>query len=225
MASTCFTSAARHSWTRLANPAIYVIGLVPAVWTFHLALTDQLGADPLKILERSLGLWSLRFLVAGLAISPLRRFAGLNLLRHRRALGLLAFAYALLHVVVYAWLDQGLDLSAIWKDIVKRPYITVGLLAFLILIPLAATSNAVSIRRLGSLWHKLHRWVYLAAAAAALHFALLVKSLTAEPIIYAALVSGLLLVRLLPKGARVPRASSTTSPSKPASAPASTASA
>lgn len=201
MAATRFTLPARPAWARLANPAIYVFGLVPAVWTFHLALTDQLGADPVKVLERSLGLWSLRFLVAGLAISPLRRFTGFSLLRHRRALGLLAFVYAMLHVVVYAGLDQGLDVGAIWKDIVKRPYITVGLLAFVILIPLAATSNAASIRRLGSLWQKLHRWVYLAAAAAALHFALLVKSLTAEPIIYAALVAGLLLVRLLPKSA------------------------
>jgi sulfoxide reductase heme-binding subunit YedZ len=198
---TRFTLPAWPAWARLANPAIYVVGLVPAVWTFHLALTDQLGADPVKVLERSLGLWSLRFLVVGLAITPLRRLTGVSLLRHRRALGLLAFAYALLHVVVYAWFDQGLNLNAIWKDIVKRPYITVGLLAFLILVPLAATSNAASIRRLGSLWQKLHRWVYLAAAAAALHFALLVKSLTAEPVIYAALVAGLLLVRLLPKSA------------------------
>ncbi|MFA5949362.1 MAG: protein-methionine-sulfoxide reductase heme-binding subunit MsrQ [Hyphomicrobium sp.] len=183
----------------LAKPAVYIIGVVPAVWTFYLGITDQLGADPLKVLERSLGLWSLRFLVIGLAISPLRSFAGINLLRYRRAAGLLAFIYALLHVAVYVWPEQGLDLAAILKDIIKRPYITVGLLAFLILIPLAATSNAASIRKLGSAWQKLHRWVYLAAAAAALHFAMLVKTLTAEPLIYAALVSGLLLLRLMPK--------------------------
>ena len=183
----------------LINPAIYVFGFVPAVWTFYAAINDQLGADPLKVLERSLGLWALRFLIASLAISPLRRFAGVNLIRHRRALGLMAFFYALLHLTVYLWLDQGLDVGLIWKDIVKRPYITIGMLAFLILLPLAATSNAYSIRRLGAAWHKLHRWVYLAATAAALHFAMVVKSLTAEPIIYAALVAGLLLVRLLPK--------------------------
>lgn len=190
---------------RFTYPAVYVFGLLPAIWTFHLAVTDQLGADPLKVLERSLGLWSLRFLVAGLAISPLRRFANVNLIRYRRPMGLLAFAYAVLHVTVYAWMDQGLDFAAIWKDIVKRPYITVGLLAFLILVPLAVTSNNFSIRRLGPAWQRLHRWVYLAAAAAALHFAMLVKSLTAEPLLYAGLVCGLLAVRLLPKQARSER--------------------
>lgn len=188
-----------------AYPAVYLFGLLPAVWTFHLAVTDQLGADSLKVLERSLGLWSLRFLVVGLAISPLRRFANINLIRYRRPVGLLAFAYAVLHVTVYVWMDQGLDVAAIWKDIVKRPYITVGLLAFLILVPLAATSNNFSIRRLGPAWQRLHRWVYLAAAAAALHFAMLVKSLTAEPLIYAGLVCGLLAVRLLPKQVRPER--------------------
>lgn len=201
------SSPVLHRWI---NPALYMIGMVPAVWTFYLAVGDQLGADPLKVLERSLGLWSLRFLVAGLAISPLRRFAGINLLRHRREVGLLAFIYALLHVTVYVWLDQELDAAEIWKDIVKRPYITIGLLAFVILIPLAATSNAFSIKRLGAAWQKLHRWVYLAAAAAALHFALLVKSLTAEPLIYAALVMVLLGLRLVPKPARQPRRALTT---------------
>lgn len=185
-----------------ASPAVYLVGAVPAVWLFHLAFTGRLGADPLKTLEHDLGLWALRFLVAGLAISPLRFFAGINLFRYRRALGLLAFFYAVLHVVVYVGLDQRLDLVAIWNDIVKRPYITVGLLSFLILIPLAATSNAWSIRRIGPAWQRLHRWVYLAAAAAALHFALLVKSLTLEPLIYAALVTVLVVLRLLPRPRR-----------------------
>ena len=183
----------------LVNPAIYVFGFVPAAWTFYAAISDQLGADPLKVLERSLGLWALRFLIVSLAISPLRRFAGINLIRHRRALGLMAFFYALMHLTVYLWLDQGLDATLIWKDIVKRPYITIGMLAFLILLPLAATSSGYAIRRLGAAWQKLHRWVYLAATAAALHFALVVKTLTAEPIIYATIVAALLAVRLLPK--------------------------
>lgn len=182
-----------------ANPAIYIFGIVPAAWTFYAAISDQLGADPLKVLERSLGLWALRFLIVSLAISPARRFTGINLIRYRRAFGLMAFVYAVLHVIVYVWLDQGLNLAEIWKDIVKRPYITIGMIAFLILIPLAATSNAASIKRLGATWQKLHRWVYLAAAAAVLHFALLVKSLTFQPILYCALISALLLVRLVPK--------------------------
>ena len=175
---------------------LYALGLVPAVWTFYLAVSDQLGADPLKVLERALGLWALRFLVVGLAITPLRRFGGPNLIRYRRTIGVLAFLYALLHVVVYVVLDQGLDLTAILKDIWKRPYITVGLLAFLILIPLAVTSNATMIKRLGAAaWQKLHRWVYLAAAAAAVHFVMLVKTWQAEPLIYAAIVAALLITR------------------------------
>lgn len=181
----------------LTSPAVYLVGIAPAVWTFYLGATDQLGADPLNVLERSLGLWSLRFLILGLAITPLRRLANINLLRYRRALGLLAFAYAALHVLVYVWLDQSLDVSAILRDILKRPYITVGLLAFLILIPLAVTSNAASIKRLGPLWQKLHRWVYLAGAAGAVHFIMLVKAWPPEPLIYAAIVALLLLARLL----------------------------
>ena len=202
MAGAAATARGLSALRRWGSPALNVLGALPALWLFHLALGGRLGADPLKELEHALGLWSLRFLVAGLAVSPLRRLAGVNLLRYRLALGLLAFFYALLHVVVYVWLDHRLDLLAVWNDILKRPYITVGLLSFLILVPLAATSNGWSIRRLGAAWQKLHRWVYLAAAAAALHFALLVKSLTAEPLVYAALVTGLLALRLVPRQAR-----------------------
>lgn len=188
------------AWLGPGSWALYALGLSPAAWTFYLAVSDQLGADPLKTLERSLGLWALRFLVAGLAISPLRRLGGPNLIRYRRMLGLLAFFYALFHVTVYVLLDQQLDLGLIWKDIVKRPYITVGLVSFLILIPLAVTSNATMIKRLGSTaWQKLHRWVYLAAAAAALHFVMLVKAWPAEPFVYAAIVAALLFFRLADK--------------------------
>src|SRR6516165_10988182 len=119
--------------------AIYVVGMLPAVSTFYFGLMDQLGADPQKTLERTLGLWALRFLIACLAITPLRRLGGPNLVRYRRTLGLLAFYYAVLHLTVYLLLDQGLDFAAVWADIVKRPYITVGMLAFIVLSPLAAT--------------------------------------------------------------------------------------
>ncbi len=184
------------SWLGPGSWALYGLGLVPAAWTFYLAVSDQLGADPLKVLERSLGLWALRFLVFGLAITPLRRLGGPNLIRYRRTVGLLAFIYAAFHVTVYLWLDQGLDPGLIWKDIVKRPYITVGLFSFLILVPLAITSNATMIKRLGgAAWQRLHRWVYVAAAAAALHFIMLVKAWPAEPFVYAAIVATLLLFR------------------------------
>jgi len=177
--------------------AIYILGMVPAVWTFYLGLTDQLGADPQNTLERTLGLWALRFLIAALAVTPLRRLGGPSLIRYRRAIGLLGFYYACLHLTVYLVLDQGLDLAAIWADIVKRPYITVGMLAFTILVPLAATSNNAMIRRLGArAWQRLHKLVYVATAAAAIHFVMLVKSWwTPEPAIYATLVAALLLMR------------------------------
>jgi sulfoxide reductase heme-binding subunit YedZ len=200
-------TAARQALTRLrrillgADPvrrAIYILGMVPAAWTFYLGLTDQLGADPQNTLERTLGLWALRFLIVALAITPLRRLGGPSLIRYRRAIGLLGFYYAVLHLTVYLVLDQGLDLARIWADILKRPYITVGMLAFTLLVPLAVTSNNAMIRRLGARgWQRLHRLVYVATAAAALHFVMLVKSWwTVEPALYAGLVTVLLLIRL-----------------------------
>jgi methionine sulfoxide reductase heme-binding subunit len=192
--------------------SIYLIGLLPAVSTFYLGLIDQLGADPQKTLERTLGLWALRFLILTLAITPLRRLGLANLVRYRRAIGLIAFYYAALHVTVYTVLDQGLDFGAIWSDIVKRPFITVGMLAFTILLPLAITSNAPMIRRLGgAAWQRLHRLVYLAAAAAVLHFIMLVKSWSPELILYAVLIAALLAFRLI---ARRPRAGEARRPAR-----------
>jgi sulfoxide reductase heme-binding subunit YedZ len=177
--------------------AIYILGMQPAIWTFYAGLANQLGADPMRTLEQTLGLWALRFLIVALAITPLRRLGGPSLVRWRRAIGLLGFYYAALHLTVYLVLDQGLNLAAIWADIVKRPYITIGMLAFTMLVPLAITSNAPMIRRLGAgAWQRLHRLVYVATAAAAIHFLLLVKTWPGEPIIYAALIASLLLVRL-----------------------------
>jgi sulfoxide reductase heme-binding subunit YedZ len=177
--------------------AIYIFGMLPAVWYFHLGITDQLGADPQNVLERALGLWALRFLILALAITPLRRLGGPNLIRYRRAVGLLGFYYAALHLSVYLLLDQGLDFAAIWADIVKRPYITVGMLAFTMLVPLAVTSNTAMIRRLGgAAWQRLHRLVYVATAAAAVHFVMVVKAWPPEPLIYAGIVAVLLLFRL-----------------------------
>jgi sulfoxide reductase heme-binding subunit YedZ len=178
--------------------AVYLAGMVPAIWYFWLGLTDALGADPQKTLERMLGLWALRFLIVGLAISPLRQLGGPNLIRYRRAIGLLAFYYACLHLSVYMLLDQGLDWRAIWADIVKRPFITVGMLAFTLLVPLAVTSNNAMIKRLGAVaWNRLHRLVYIAIAAAALHFVMLVKSWTFELALYCVLIAGLLLFRFV----------------------------
>lgn len=177
--------------------AVYIIGFVPAVLLFYFGVTDQLGADPMRYLEQALGLWALRFLIATLAVTPLRQLFRINLLRYRRAIGLLAFYYAVLHLLTYLVLDQGLDWEAIWADIVKRPYITIGMATFLLLVPLAATSNNAAIRRMGGqAWARLHRLVYLAAIGAALHFVLVVKSWPPEPLVYAAIVAVLLVYRL-----------------------------
>ncbi|MET0528274.1 MAG: protein-methionine-sulfoxide reductase heme-binding subunit MsrQ [Microvirga sp.] len=177
---------------------VYIVGFIPAVWLFYAGIMDQLGADPMRYLEQSLGLWALRFLVATLTITPLRQLVGINLLRYRRAIGLLAFYYALLHLTTYLVLDQGLDFTLIIADIIKRPYITIGMATFVVLIPLAVTSNNASIRRLGGqAWARLHHLVYIAAIGAALHFILVVKSWPMEPLVYAAIVAVLLGYRLV----------------------------
>jgi sulfoxide reductase heme-binding subunit YedZ len=179
---------------------IYGVGLVPAVWTFWLGFTDRLGADPLRTLELTLGLWALRFLIATLCVTPLRDLGIVNLLRYRRALGLLAFYYALLHLSVWLILDQGLDSRAIVADIVRRPYITIGMLAFAIMLPLALTSTSRAIKALGpERWAALHKLVYAAAIAAATHFIMVVKSWPLEPLIYAGIVAALLLFRVVKK--------------------------
>jgi sulfoxide reductase heme-binding subunit YedZ len=178
--------------------AVYIVGFIPAFWLFYAGITDQLGADPMRYLEQGLGLWALRFLIATLTITPLRQLFNINLLRYRRALGLLAFYYAALHLLTYLVLDQGLDVAAIVADIVKRPYITIGMATFVILVPLAVTSNNAAIRRMGGqAWAKLHRLVYVAAIGAALHFLLVVKSWPPEPLVYAAIVAVLLGYRLI----------------------------
>lgn len=176
---------------------LYAVGLLPAVWGFWLGATGGLPGNPVKEFEHLLGLWALRFLVATLAITPLRDLFGINWIRYRRALGLLAFWYVLMHFLTYMVLDQYLNFEAIIDDIVRRPFITIGMAAFVMLIPLALTSNNWSIRRLGPRWVKLHRLVYVIAAAGVLHFAMSVKVVGLEPWTYITLVALLLLYRLL----------------------------
>lgn len=182
--------------------ALWFVGLAPAGWFFYLGLTGGLGAEPINALEHELGAVALKLVVAGLAITPLRRHLGVNLLRFRRAIGLLAFAYVSLHLAVWLLLDVQ-DAARIWADIVKRPYVTIGFAAFLLMIPLAATSNDLSLRRLGPRWRRLHRLVYPIAVLAAVHFIWLSKGFQLEPLIYLAAILGLLALRLrLPRGVR-----------------------
>lgn len=174
---------------------LYAVGLAPAAYGFWLGATGRLPGNPVKEFEHLLGLWALRFLVATLAVTPIRDLFGINWVRYRRALGLLAFWYVLLHFLTYMVLDQYLNFGAILVDIAKRPFITIGMAAFVMLIPLALTSNNWSIRTLGPRWVKLHRLVYIIAAAGALHFAMSVKVVGLEPWTYIALVTLLLAYR------------------------------
>lgn len=176
---------------------LYAVGFVPAVSTFYLGATGGLGADPVKTFEHTLGLWALRFLVLTLLVTPIRDLTGISLLRYRRALGLLAFYYALMHFATYMVLDQALNFPVIVADILRRPFITIGMVSLALLVPLALTSNNWSIRRLGRRWTSLHKLVYVAIAGGAIHFIMSVKSWPAEPIIYAAIVAALLLWRVV----------------------------
>jgi sulfoxide reductase heme-binding subunit YedZ len=192
---------------RVPTLAVYALGLMPAGFTFWMAVTDRLGADPVKTLEHTLGLWALRFLVATLCVTPLRQLAGVNLLRYRRALGLLAFYYGVFHLTTWLVLDQGLEGRAILADIVRRPYITIGMLSLTLMLPLALTSNNWSVRSMGGeAWARLHKLVYVAAAAAAIHFIMVVKAWPLEPLIYAAIAATLLAYRVVKAGQRSRRA-------------------
>eukprot|EP00913_Durusdinium_trenchii_P021287 g20000.t1 len=179
--------------------AVYVIGLCPAAWYFVQAATGGLGFNPVKTFEHLLGIWALRFIIATLAITPLRDLAGINWIRYRRALGLIAFYYVTMHFAVYLLLDLQLNFAAVGGDIAKRPYITIGFAALVLLIPLAVTSNSWSIRKLGQIWVKLHKLIYLIAAGGAFHYVLAVKSVTLAPFIHVALICLLLGYRVARK--------------------------
>lgn len=175
---------------------LFLVALIPAVSlvlaTFSIGGLS-LGANPVEKLLHSAGEWGLRFLLITLAVTPLRRLTGMNwLVRYRRMLGLFAFFYISSHFLIYAILDQRLDMRAIIEDIVERPYITLGIIALLMLIPLAITSTNAMIRRLGRRWQQLHRLVYPAAILGVWHFWWQVKEDIREPLIYAVILAVLL---------------------------------
>lgn len=190
-----------NGWLRkLPAWPIYIVGPLPAVFLFWQGVSGALGPDPIKAIEQQTGLYALQLVIAGLAVTPIRRFAGVNLLKFRRAIGIMAFSYASFHLLTWLVLDMGLYLSQALGDVVKRPYITLGMAAFLMLVPLVATSNDRALRRLGALrWRKLHRLTYPAAVLAAVHFVWLVKAWPLEPFLYLGAVLGLLALRLKPK--------------------------
>ena len=178
-------------WTKVTLFLLCLVPLGALLWRF---LTRNLGANPVEFVQHATGDWTLRFLVFTLCVTPLRKLFKLpELIRFRRMLGLFAFFYACLHFLTYVGPDQAFDLSAMWKDVAKRPFITVGFTAFVLLIPLAITSTAGWIRRLGGRrWQMLHRAIYVSAVCGVIHYYWLVKSAVIRPLTYGAIV-GLLL--------------------------------
>jgi methionine sulfoxide reductase heme-binding subunit len=179
------------------KPPVFLLALAPLAWLLWKGFNQDLGANPIEFITHQTGDWTLRFLVITLAITPLRKLTGISqLIRFRRMLGLFAFFYGCLHFTTYIWLDKFFDLAEMVKDVAKRPFITAGFVAFVLLIPLAITSTAGWIRRLGGRrWQKLHRLIYFSAIAGIIHYLWLVKSDIRSPMFYGVLVALLLAYR------------------------------
>jgi sulfoxide reductase heme-binding subunit YedZ len=192
--------APRASLPRWLKPAVFLLSLLPLARLFLLGFAGELGANPVEFVTRSTGTWALVMLCLTLAVTPLRRLSGWNaLVRLRRMLGLFAFFYASLHFTVFLWLEHWFDVAAMLLDVLERPFVTAGFLAFLLMLPLAATSTQAMVRRLGSRWQALHRLVYLIAPLAVLHFwwHKAGKNDFGEPAFYGAVVALLLAARLV----------------------------
>lgn len=189
---------------KLPTWPLYAVAMLYAPWLFYLAATGQMGPEPINALEREYGEIGLIFLVLGLLVTPLRRFAGVNALKFRRLLGLMAFYYVCAHLLVWVLLDVQI-LSQIWAEIVKRPYITVGMAGFVLMLPLAVTSNNRSIRRLGAKWRKLHQLTYVIVPLGALHYVMVTKVWEVEALAYLLISLCLVATRarmILPKPVR-----------------------
>lgn len=183
---------------RFAKTLVFVAALAPALYLLFRTFTDRLSANPIEDITLTTGIWALRFLVITLAITPVRRLTGWHrIVQYRRMLGLFAFFYALLHVATFVVLDHFFDFQRIVADVIKRPYITMGSIAFLSMVPLAVTSTRGWIRRLGRRWQLLHRLIYVSAIAASIHYLWKVKVMIGSPVYYAAIVAALLLFRIV----------------------------
>jgi sulfoxide reductase heme-binding subunit YedZ len=182
---------------RAIKPLLFVAALVPLAWLLWRMLQGTLGVNPAETIQLQTGGWALKFLLITLAITPLRRLTRWNLvIQYRRMLGLFAFFYASLHFASYIVLDQYFAWGAILADIGKRPFILMGTLALLAMVPLAVTSTRAWIRRLGRRWQTLHRLVYVSALCAVVHFAWKVKVFSGRPVVYAAVLAALLSIRV-----------------------------
>jgi sulfoxide reductase heme-binding subunit YedZ len=182
---------------RWMKPLVFVLCLTPIFLLGWAALHDGLGANPIEFITHATGDWTLRFLVITLAITPARRLLGLpDLIKFRRMVGLYAFFYGTLHLMTWLWLDKFFDLHEMLADVLKRRYITVGMLGFALMVPLAITSTTGWIRRMGGKrWQALHRLVYVSACAGVVHYYWLVKSDVRKPLMYGAMVAALLAAR------------------------------
>ncbi|MDR3480495.1 MAG: sulfoxide reductase heme-binding subunit YedZ [Burkholderiaceae bacterium] len=191
---------------RAIKALLFVLALLPLVRLIAFTALDRLGANPVEFITRNTGDWTLYFLCFTLSVTPLRRIAGWNwLLKLRRMIGLYAFFYALLHFTTFLWFDHFFDFGEMWKDVLKRPFITVGFIAFLLLIPLALTSTNGMIKRLGGKrWQWLHRAIYVIAPLGILHFWWMKagKHDFAQPIVFGAIVAVLLLARVYWRSAK-----------------------
>lgn len=189
-----------YKFSRILKPSLFVLLLLPAIYYGWGVWQDALGANPLEAVIRGLGDWGLRILLLTLAISPLRRLLNwAQLLRLRRMIGLYAYFYVVLHLLGYLWFDQFFDWEEIWFDILERPFITVGMVAVILLTPLAVTSTKGMIKRLGKKWKKLHMLIYPISMLGVLHFWWMVKLDITEPVIYAAILTILFGERLFSK--------------------------
>lgn len=182
---------------RVPTWAVYALGTLPFVWIVWQVLSGGYGPDPVRGIETELGQWGLKFLIASLVVTPLR-WGGINLLKFRRAIGLIAFFYILAHLSAWVVLDLAFRWGQIFADLTRRPYIIVGMLGLLAMLPLAITSNDASIRRLGgAAWRRLHMLAYVAGVAGAVHFVMIGKVWNAESLTYLAIVAVLLAARVI----------------------------
>ena len=183
--------------SRYFKPAVFVASLIPVIRLVWLGFHSQLGANPIEFITHSTGDWTLTFLLITLSITPLRKLSRQYwLISYRRMLGLFAFFYGCLHLMTYVWLDKFFDVHEMLHDIAKRKFITVGMTAFTLTIPLALTSTKWAIRKLGKRWQALHRLIYFSAAAGVIHYIWLVKADLKKPLEYAAVLGLLLLYRI-----------------------------
>jgi sulfoxide reductase heme-binding subunit YedZ len=202
---------------RASKLLLFTAALVPAAHLTHGLMQGKLGANPAEALQLGTGIWTLRFLVITLAVTPIRRLTKWNgVIQFRRMLGLFVFFYATLHLLTYVVLDRYFDFAGVWEDIAKRPFITAGMAAFVAMIPLAITSTKGWIRRLGRRWLVLHRLIYVSAIAAAVHYLWKVKVMWGSPVYYALIIAVLLLLRVVwqiqRRGAKRRQAAATSGP-------------